>query len=95
MALNLKSPVLKEIEKNYDKVQDRFREMLLKWLETSEPTVEALADALESPILQYNSLAEKVREDLPELLCPIPSPKRQKLEKSTGEPMNGSFDATG
>ena len=47
---------------NANKTEDCFRDMLTKWLREHQPTWSALAEALRSPLVGLNDLAEEIIE---------------------------------
>ena len=62
LALGLRQPTLQSIEQQY-KPQDYKREMLTKWLNQVDgcrPNRKALVDALRSPNVQDNSVANDI-----------------------------------
>jgi len=65
LGLELEVPYddLKVIECDYQKVNDRFREMLSTWLKRVDPppTMERLAVALDEKSVELHDLAKKIR----------------------------------
>ena len=71
LNLNIHMGTLDAIKKDNDDSDDRFRAMLITWLKTVQPkpTWEALAEALRSPSVGYEQLAE---------LCMMPPCKKSR-----------------
>ena len=95
LFLDVDPKKLDEIERDRDKdVEEKFMDLLKVWLESTkpQPTVEALAEALEHEAIADRFLAQKIRKHLLPSLSPIPSPKRPRLEHSL---INGNFNETG
>ena len=72
LELKIDPGTLDTIKGNNDNIDDRFRAMLTTWLKMvkSKPTWETLAEALRSPTVGYEHLAEQ---------CMMPQVKRAKL----------------
>ena len=61
LELNIHPETLSVIESDNGKVNDRFTAMLITWLRT-KPTLSALADALRSPTVGYDDVADQVHQ---------------------------------
>jgi hypothetical protein len=72
LELDIDPETLNTIKGNNDNIDDRFQAMLMTWLKMVDPrpTWEALAEALRSPIVGYEHLAER---------CVMPPVKKARL----------------
>ena len=74
IGIELRVPLhaLKGIAQDNKDVSDRFREMLITWLNlvNPKPTWEALVNALRQPAVGQEQLAQSVQEDY----CPLHIP---------------------
>ena len=62
VELDIDPGTLDSIKGNNDNNEDRFRAMLTTWLKKAQPkpTLTALAEALQSPTVDYGHLAERI-----------------------------------
>ena len=65
LKLGLPDHQLERIECDGRNVQDRQRKMTLKWMDTGEASWSSLVEALKSPLINKNGVAEQITKDHP------------------------------
>ena len=60
IQLDLHVPHLNQIEKDYTSVRERQKHVLQNWLDTGNASWAALVDALKSPLVPMEGLANRI-----------------------------------
>ena len=70
LCLGFTNSILSAIKANNPSFEERYTEMLLRWINGGTATVEWLINALEAKTVLMNDIAERLQEKYPKAIMP-------------------------